>query len=238
VLYGIKGPAVLAGITIFEILNCCSYIPYKSFVSHYPLGRLLFLFQSFTMRSTLLFSGLIASVLATEPFLNEPDTGLETYLLGTNWTEGSQPLLKDMRGIPDFDFAARQKLDNQNYAFYRTASAGEWSYRNNLEVWSKVKFRARFLTDVTKVNETLKTTILGYNFSSPVFIAPAARAGYGDERGELNFVEASGKEDTLYMAALYASKSIEEIAAAKVNNTMNGPQVIFQQVSVPVALQM
>ncbi|KAF2645028.1 S-2-hydroxy-acid oxidase [Massarina eburnea CBS 473.64] len=181
------------------------------------------------MRSTFLVSGLIASALAAEPFLNEPDTGLEVYLSGTNWTEGSQPLLKDMRGIPDFDFAARQKLDNPKYSFYRTASAGEWSYRNNLDIWSKVKFRARFLTDVTKVNETLTTTILGYNFSSPVFIAPAARAGYGDEKGEVNFVEASGKENTLYVAALYASKTIEEIAAAKVNNTPNGQQVIFQQ---------
>ncbi|KAF1959711.1 FMN-dependent alpha-hydroxy acid dehydrogenase [Byssothecium circinans] len=181
------------------------------------------------MRSIFLFSGLVASALAVEPFLNEPDTGLETYLMGTNWTEGTLPLLKDMRGIPDFEFAARQKLNNQEYSFYRTASAGEWSYRNNLDIWSKVKFRARFLTDVTKVNETLTTTILGYNFSSPVFIAPAARAGYADANGEVNLVEASGKENTLYVAALYASKTIEEIAAAKTNTT-NGPQVIFQQI--------
>lgn len=185
------------------------------------------------MRSTFILSGLAAIVLATESFLNEPDTGLETYLMSTNWTEGSQPLLKDMRGIPDFDFAARQKLDDQKYSFYRTAAGGEWSYRNNLEIWSKVKFRARFLNDVTGVNETLGTTILGYNFSSPVFISPAARAGYGDERGEQNFAEASGKENTLYVAALYASKTIEEIAEAKQNNTLNGPQVIFQQVTSP-----
>jgi L-lactate dehydrogenase (cytochrome) len=171
--------------------------------------------------------------MAVEPFWNEPDTGLETYLLGTNWTEGSQPLLNDMRGIPDFDFAARQKLNDQEYSFYRTASAGEWSYRNNLEIWSKVKFRARMLTDVTKVNETLATTVLGYNFSAPIFIAPAARGAYGDpDRAELNFMEASAAENTLYTAALYASKTIEELAAVKSNNTLNGPQVIFQQVSI------
>ncbi|KAH7139422.1 S-2-hydroxy-acid oxidase [Dendryphion nanum] len=183
------------------------------------------------MRSLLLASGLIASALATEPFLNEPDTGLETYLMSTNWTEGTQPLLKDMRGIPDFDFAARHKLNNQQYSFYRVAAGGEWSYRNNLDIWSKVHFRMRMLTDVTKVNETLATTILGYNFSAPIFIAPAARGAYGDpERAELNFAEASGKENTLYTAALYASKTIEEIASAKSNNTLNGPQVIFQQI--------
>jgi hypothetical protein len=46
----------------------------------------------------------------------------------------------------------------------------------------------------------------------------------------MNFAEASGNENTLYTAALYASKTIEEIASAKKNNTLNGPQVIFQQV--------
>lgn len=183
------------------------------------------------MRSFIFLSGLFASALAAEPFWNEPDTGLETYLLGSNWTEGTQPALENMRGIPDFDFAARQKLTNQEYSFYRTASAGEWSYRNNLEIWSKVKFRARMLTDVTKVNETLTTTVLGHNFSAPIFIAPAARGAYGDpERAEINFMEAAASENILYTTALYASKTIEELGAAKSNKTLNGPQVTFQQV--------
>ncbi|PSN66725.1 FMN-dependent alpha-hydroxy acid dehydrogenase [Corynespora cassiicola Philippines] len=184
------------------------------------------------MRSSLFLSGLVASVAALEPFVNEPDTGLETLLQGLgNWTEGSLPALKDMRGIPDFEFAARQGLSNQQYSFYRTAAGGEWSYRNNLDIWSKARWRARFLTDVTKVADTLTTTVLGYNFSAPIFIAPAARGAYGDpERAEINFVEASGNEDTLYVAALYASKTIEELAAAKKNDTSNGPQAIFQQI--------
>ncbi|KAI5922460.1 S-2-hydroxy-acid oxidase [Camillea tinctor] len=183
------------------------------------------------MRSLTFIAGLVGAASAAEPFLNEPDTGMETFLLGTNWTEGTQPQLKDIRGIPDFDFAARQKLNNQEYSFYRTAAGGEWSYRNNLEIWSKVKFRPRQLSDVTKVNETLKTTILGYNFSAPIFIAPAARAGYADPaEGELNFVRATASENILYTAALYASKSIQEIASAKSNSTVNGPQVLFQQI--------
>ncbi|RYP46724.1 hypothetical protein DL768_007114 [Monosporascus sp. mg162] len=143
---------------------------------------------------------------------------------------GSNPLLKDMRALPDFEFAARNHLSDQQYSYYRAAAAGEWSYRNNLEIWSRVKFRPRYLTDVTKVNETLATTILGYNFSAPIFIAPAARAGYAHERGELNFAEATGEEDILYCAAMYASKTIEEIASAKSNSTLNGPQVLFQQI--------
>ncbi|KAI0552256.1 FMN-dependent dehydrogenase [Xylaria curta] len=181
------------------------------------------------MRSVSFLSVLIGLVTAADVWVNEVDTGLETFLYGTNWTEGTQPALKDMRAISDFDFAARQKLGDFEYSFYRVAAGGEWSYRNNLEVWSKVKFRPQHLTDVTKVNTTLKTTILGYEFSAPVFIAPAARGGYGDERGELNFVEAAAAENILYSPSIYATKTIEEIASVKANNTVNGPQVIFQQ---------
>lgn len=73
-------------------------------------------------------AGFLAAVaFAAEPFLNEADTGLVDYLLGTNYTEGTLPLLKDMRAVLDFDYAARQFLDNQKYSFYRTAAGGEWS---------------------------------------------------------------------------------------------------------------
>ncbi|KAF4974991.1 hypothetical protein FZEAL_8175 [Fusarium zealandicum] len=178
-------------------------------------------------------SSLVAAVAAYEPFINEPDTGFETLLASSNWTEGSRPLLKDIRGVPDFDFAARQVMTDQQYAFYRTAAAGEWAYRNNLAVWEKARLRPHQLASVTGLNETLGVSILGYNFSAPVFISPAARAVYGDaDRAELNFVDAAAAEDILYVAALYASKTIEEIGAArrKHNDTLNGPQAIFQQI--------
>ncbi|KAJ3526184.1 hypothetical protein NM208_g11313 [Fusarium decemcellulare] len=180
------------------------------------------------MRTFTLLTPLIAAASAYEQWVNEPDTGLETLLnsLG-NWTEGTKPSLKDIRGVPDFDFAARQVMTDQQYAFYRTAAAGEWAYRHNLDVWEKARLRPHQLASVTGLNETLGVTILGHNFSAPIFISPAARAAYGDpERAELNFVDAAAEEDILYVAALYASKTIEEIGEqrAKHNNT------IFQQI--------
>ncbi|TQN70059.1 (S)-2-hydroxy-acid oxidase GLO1 [Colletotrichum shisoi] len=183
------------------------------------------------MRSLFVATQLLAAAaMAAEPWNNEVDTGFEIYLASTNFTEGTQPLLKDIRALPDFDFAARQKLDNQKYSFYRTGTAGEFSYRHKLDVWQKVQLRSKHLSDVTRLSETTATTILGYNFSAPVFIAPAARGIYGDEAAELNLVRAAGNENILYIPSMYASKSIEEIAAGKSNGTLNGPQVIFQQI--------
>lgn len=179
------------------------------------------------MRTSTLVVSLAATVSAYDSWLNEPDTGIDTYLASTNWTQGSRPLLKDIRGVPDFDFAARQTLTGQQYAFYRTAAAGEWAYRNNLKVWEKARLRPHQLASVRGLNETLGVTILGHNFSAPIFISPAARAGYGDEeRGELNFVDAAAEEDILYVAALYASKSIEEIGAQRKKHG----STIFQQI--------
>ncbi|CAJ2508423.1 Uu.00g134490.m01.CDS01 [Anthostomella pinea] len=71
---------------------------------------------------------------------------------------------------------------------------------------------------------------MGYKFSAPFFIAPAARAGYGDpDRGEFNLMEAAASEIILYNPALYAMKTIKELATVKSNSTFNGPQVVFQQ---------
>ncbi|KAF4891603.1 Cytochrome b2 [Colletotrichum viniferum] len=155
------------------------------------------------MRSSLLVAAqFVAAAFAAEPWENEVDTGFQIYLDSTNYTKGSLPLLKDIRAIPDFDWAARQKLDNQKYSFYRTGTAGEFSYRHNLDVWQKVQLRSKHLSDVTKLNETLPVTILGYNFSAPIFIAPAARAAYGDESAELNLVRAAGNENILYVPSM------------------------------------
>jgi L-lactate dehydrogenase (cytochrome) len=79
------------------------------------------------MRSATFFS-VIATVLAARPFLDVADTGLEDYLTGTaNWTEGTLPSLQDMRAIPDFEFAAKQVLEDEGWSFYRLAAGQEWS---------------------------------------------------------------------------------------------------------------
>jgi hypothetical protein len=106
------------------------------------------------MLSLLSLATLIAAVSAARPFLNEPDTGLESYL-GADFPSGKLPDLADIHGIPDFDFAARNYLNASTYSFYRTGAAGEWSYRNNLEAFSRVRWRPQVLEDVAGVAKTL-----------------------------------------------------------------------------------
>ncbi|WYZ40876.1 hypothetical protein EsH8_IV_001217 [Colletotrichum jinshuiense] len=174
------------------------------------------------MRAALI-SALATGAIAARPFLNEPDTGIDGVL--GDLAVGSLPELSQMVGLPDFEFAARNYLPLQNYTYYRNGAAGEWSYRNNLEVFSRYRLRPRVMVDITNIESTLNTTILGHNFSAPFFISPAARAGYGHPDAELNLMKGAAAGNILYMPALYASKTIEQIAEVKAEG-----QVSFQQV--------
>jgi len=143
--------------------------------------------------------------------------------------DGTLPDLDSLVGLPDFEWAARKGMNESAYTYYRNGAAGEWTYRNNLEVFQRFRLRPRVMVDITKIESSLPTTILGYNFSAPFFISPCARGGYAHPDGELNLVKGAGAGDILYMPALYASKTIEEIYAARVSN-QSTPQVLFQQV--------
>lgn len=143
---------------------------------------------------------LTTQVLAARPFLEEPDTGLESIFGDVQL--GSLPDLKSIVGLPDFQWAARNYLPLSNFTYYRNAAGGEWSYRNNLEVFSRYSLRPRFMRDVTKTNRTMQTSILGYNFSAPFFISPTARAGFGHPDAELNYVRAAADQDILYIVSM------------------------------------
>ncbi|RXG47334.1 hypothetical protein VDGE_30824 [Verticillium dahliae] len=138
------------------------------------------------------------------------------------------PDLSSIAGLPDFDFAARNYLPPRNYTYYRNAAGGEWSYRNNLEVFQRYTFKPRVMRDVSRLQESLATTILGYNFSAPFFIAPCARGAFGHPDAELNLVRGAADEDILYIPSLQATMSMEDIAASK-----DDGQVLFQQLYLP-----
>ncbi|KAI5780538.1 FMN-dependent dehydrogenase [Geopyxis carbonaria] len=169
------------------------------------------------MRFIVLASLLSGVAFAARPFLNEPDTGLEIET-----SEGQLPPLEDLVSLPDFEAAARHGMDVKNYSYYRTGSAGEYSYRRSLEIYHEVKLRPRLLRDMSKVS--MKTKILGYEFDAPFFIAPAAQAGLAHPRGELNFVEAAGSGKIMYAPSLSATKEIEEISSSSVDE-----QIMFHQ---------
>lgn len=83
-----------------------------------------------------------------------------------------------------------------------TLANNDQGYRANLETFNKVRLRPRVLQDVVGVENTLNTTILGYNFSAPFFISPAARAGLGHPDAEINLVKGAAAGGILYIVRI------------------------------------
>ncbi|KAH6645342.1 FMN-dependent alpha-hydroxy acid dehydrogenase [Truncatella angustata] len=137
-----------------------------------------------------------------------PATGLDT----TNWTTGVLPDLAEMFTLNDFQIAAKNVLSPRDYTQYRTGTLDETTYKNNLNVYSKILFNTLIFQDVSKIN--LNTTILGYNFSAPYFIAPAANLNVSNSGTEDNLVRAAASAGILYIPSIGAKMKIEDIAAA------------------------
>lgn len=81
------------------------------------------------------------------------DTSFDAYF--ADLPAGELPPLDKLVGLPDFDAAARRHLSTVNYTYYRNGAAGEWSYRNNLESFSRYAIRPRTMVDITNIESTL-----------------------------------------------------------------------------------
>ena len=69
---------------------------------------------------------------------------------------GSLPGLDRMLGLPDFDYLASQVLDPTAYAYVRHGAGSEWSYRNNLEAFTRFRFRPSVMVNITGIDASLK----------------------------------------------------------------------------------
>ena len=148
-----------------------------------------------------------------------PETGLDT----SAWVTGENPPIDDMVDANDFQFAAKNKLTGKRYAYYRTGALDEITYERNMHDWEKIRMNGFAFQDVSQLYR--HTRILGHEFDSPFFIAPAAEAGYTDPaEAERNLVRAAGDANVLYVPSISSTLSIEEIAAARRDG-----QIMFHQ---------
>ncbi|KAH6982448.1 (S)-2-hydroxy-acid oxidase [Ilyonectria destructans] len=164
------------------------------------------------MRSFVFLAVFASLGLAARPFLNEPDTGIESALKIVN---GSLPPLDRVLGLPDFDYVARNVMDPAAYAYKQP------------EAYNRFRFRPRVMVDITNIDASLNTSILGHEFAVPFFISPFASAGLANPAAEKGLVEAAANLGVLYIASQSSTLSMEEIGALK-----SDKQVIWQQVSI------
>src|SRR5271154_2383222 len=86
----------------------------------------------------------------------------------------------------------------------------------NTKAFRQILFRPRIFVDVSKCDTS--TTLLGLPSTSPIFIAPAALAKLGNPEGEVNLTRGAGLAGIIQAMSTNASNSVEELAAARVND--------------------
>ncbi|KAK1724385.1 uncharacterized protein BDZ83DRAFT_741425 [Colletotrichum acutatum] len=167
---------------------------------------------------------MLGRAVASRPFLDAPDTGIEKGLqIPSN---GSLPSLDRLFGMNDFNYVAEKLMNPMIYASIRAGAASEWSYRNNLESFEKLRFRPRVMVNATKIDASMKTSILGDQFDAPFFISPFANAGFANEEAEAALVRGAGDHGILYIASQASTLSMESIVASK----QEPKQVLWQQI--------
>jgi hypothetical protein len=87
----------------------------------------------FSSAAGVLFPALIATVDATRPFLNEPDTGAaDQYGEIIEGSVDSLPTVDRIIGLQDFEYVARDYMNISSYTYYR---AGKLENLSNLEAY-------------------------------------------------------------------------------------------------------
>ncbi|MFF2545428.1 alpha-hydroxy acid oxidase [Kitasatospora sp. NPDC058063] len=108
--------------------------------------------------------------------------------------------------------AARDRLPTEIWDFIEGGSDAERTLAANREMFGRHALRPRTLVDVSACDPAL--TLLGAPLRLPLGIAPMAYHRLVDPEGETATARAAGRAGALLVAAMFASRTLEEIAAA------------------------
>ncbi|KAH7565634.1 hypothetical protein JRO89_XS09G0237500 [Xanthoceras sorbifolium] len=117
--------------------------------------------------------------------------------------------------VSEFQELARLALPKMYYDFYCGGAEDQHTLRENLEAFRRITFRPRILIDVSRVD--LSTSILGYNISMPIIVAPTAMHQLALPEGPIREVataRAAATSNTIMILSFTSSCTIEEVAAS------------------------
>lgn len=111
-----------------------------------------------------------------------------------------------------YEEAARPLLDAAVWDYIAGGSGEESTLADERAAYRRYRLRPRVLVDVERIDPA--TTLLGAHVSFPVGIAPMAYHGLVDPLGEVATVRAAGAVGALTVVSMFASTTLEDVAAA------------------------
>jgi len=112
--------------------------------------------------------------------------------------------------LADFEALAKEALEKPVYDHLAGGADDEWTLKENLTAWSRIRLLPKVLKDVTQGD--LSTTVLGESISMPVILAPVACHGLFHVDGEYAVARAAAKAGTIFTVSTGASYSLEEVS--------------------------
>jgi 4-hydroxymandelate oxidase len=114
--------------------------------------------------------------------------------------------------LTDIEREARARLPADIWDFIAGGSGAEGTLAANLAQFGDYALRPRVLVDVARCDPALD--LLGSALRAPIGVAPMAYHRLVDPEGETATARAAGRTGTLLVAGIFASRTLEEIAAA------------------------
>jgi len=114
--------------------------------------------------------------------------------------------------IADYRRAARGKLSEMAWRYFRSGADAEETLRENVRAFRRWQIWPRVLVDVSE--RDLSTTLLGAPASMPVMIAPTAYHKLAHPDGELATARGAAAAGVVYCVSTLATTSLEDVAAA------------------------
>jgi 4-hydroxymandelate oxidase len=112
--------------------------------------------------------------------------------------------------IDDFRRLARHRLDRQVWDYLAGGADRERTLADSAAAFAGYRVRPRVLVDVSRCSTA--TTLLGDQLAAPYAVAPMAFHRLVHAEGELATAAGAGEAGALFVASVFASRSIEDIA--------------------------
>ncbi|ESR62954.1 hypothetical protein CICLE_v10015533mg [Citrus x clementina] len=131
--------------------------------------------------------------------------------------------ISEITNVMEYEALAKEKLPKMVYDYYASGAEDQWTLQENRNAFSRILFRPRILRDVSKIDMT--TTVLGFNISMPIMIAPTAFQKMAHPEGECATARAASAAGTIMTLSSWATSSVEEVSST-------GPGIRFFQLYV------
>jgi 4-hydroxymandelate oxidase len=114
--------------------------------------------------------------------------------------------------VEDYQRLAREKLSPDVWDYIEGGGGAELTLRANRRAFEHIRLRPRVMVDVSTC--VSRTDLLGASLAAPLGVAPTAYHRLAHADGEVGTALGAGAAGVLYVVAMFASRTLEEIAAA------------------------